>query len=329
MKKLAIFLALVMLLGSFAVSAAPAQMDVETAVYAPISAEVGTVCLTVAVKEATTAGTVTVSYDNAALTYVSCDAQADLTSVNDTGSAVKLIYSNLEAREDLFVEVIFQYDCTRSATTVVEVAAQLNGEDDEIGQLSQSLTVELVTEEDICPSKVFTDLNQSLWYHEAVDYVVSNGLMNGMTPTLFAPNATSTRAQVVTVLSRMAGVDVSEYQGTSDFDDVDEADWFAPYVAWAVEQELVEGDGNGNFRPNSPISRQELVTILARFAGVTEADPSVLEDFTDAEQVADWAETAMSWAVENGIIQGYAGVLEPAGNATRAQIAQIVMNFDN
>lgn len=329
MKKLAIFLALVMLFASFTVSAAPALLNAEVQVSPAFSGDTGDLTLTVSVNEETTAGTVSVLYDNAALTFVSCDFDADLVSVKDTGSEIKLVYSNLEAKANLTATLSFAYDCTESATTVMEIQAQVNGEGDETTEEVLSMSVDLLTEADICPSRTYTDLSRNRWYHEAVDYVLNTGLMNGMSKTTFAPDANTTRAQFVTVLSRMAGVDIAEYEGESEFTDVSGDDWFAPYVVWAAEQGLVQGDGNGTFRPNSPISRQELVTILARFAGAEAEVSDVLADYDDAHQVADWAMAAMSWAVESGIIQGYANYLEPAGNATRAQIAQIITNFHN
>lgn len=329
MKKLAIFLVLAMLLGSVAVSAAPAELSVEALVEVPAAGDTGTVTVMVSVEEATAAGTVTVSYDNAALTYVSSVSEADMASAKDTGSAVKLVYSSLEAKAGTIAAVTFAYDCTKSSTTVVKVDAQLNGTDDDTSDLSASLTVELPTEAEICPSAAYTDVDTTRWYHEAVDYAIGSGLMNGMTKTAFAPDATTTRAQFVTVLSRLAGADVTAYEGVTDFTDVSADDWYAPYVAWAADQGLVKGDGDGTFRPESSISRQELVTILARFAQAEDADTAALEGFDDADQIAGWAEAAMAWAVDNGLIQGYAGKLDPTGNTTRAQIAQIILNYVN
>lgn len=328
MKKLAIFLVLAMLL-SIGVSAAPAQLGVEAVVEVPAAGETGTVTLTICVEEATAAGTVTVSYDNATLTYVSTSTQADLSSVKDTGSVVTLVYSNLEAKAGNLAEVTFAYDCTEGATTVVDVKAKLNGEEDATSDLSTTLTLDLPSEAEACPSAAFTDVNPARWYHEAVDFAVSSGLMEGMSKTIFAPNASTTRAQFVTIVSRAAGVDVSGYEGKTDFTDVSEDVWYAPYVAWAAEEGLVQGYGDGTFHPNASISRQEMVTILARFLGAGAGDVAVLEGFDDADQIAGWAQSSVAWAVENGIIRGYADCLDPRGDCTRAQTAQIFLNYEN
>ena len=115
-----------------------------------------------------------------------------------------------------------------------------------------------------CPSKVYKDVDQAQWYHNAADYVSGNGLMNGTSATTFSPDKTLTRGMVVTVLGRAAGVKSTDYTGTS-FKDVKSGSWCAPYVAWASEKKIVNGYADGTFRPSTVISRAQLAAILARF----------------------------------------------------------------
>lgn len=188
-----------------------------------------------------------------------------------------------------------------------------------------------VTDEHVCPSGRFTDVNTELWYHDAIDFVVSAGLFNGTAVNKFSPDANMTRGMFVTVLGRLAGVNTAGYSGTS-FTDVQAGQWYAPYVQWASSSGIVNGVGNNCFEPDQSITREQAAAILYRYAAfaavdTTGARSSVLERFPDCADVSGWAVEPMAWCVENGIMQGSNGRLAPKATATRAQVAQLMMKF--
>ena len=177
------------------------------------------------------------------------------------------------------------------------------------------------------PPFIFADLTESAWYYEAVKYVVTNGLMNGMSIRSFAPEASMTRAMLVTVLWRYED---SPQEGINKFTDVPDDQWYADAVAWAAANGIVGGVGNGKFDPNSKITREQMAAILYRYAqkiGIDTGKRGDLSKFPDASRVSDWAKEAIAWAVAEGIIGGSDGKLLPQGNATRAQVATILMRF--
>lgn len=174
--------------------------------------------------------------------------------------------------------------------------------------------------------------NPEVWYYEAVYTAYDLGLMEGVGKDLFAPGQTLNRATVATVLYRMAGCPAAKAE--APFTDVADNTWYTDAVRWASEAGVAEGYGNGIFAPNRAVTRQELVTMFHRFRqyqGGTEAvDLSVLDRFQDASAVSAWAVEAMAWAVENEIVSGMsATVLEPQSTAIRAQVAQILCNYQN
>ncbi|HIY25796.1 MAG TPA: S-layer homology domain-containing protein [Candidatus Acutalibacter pullistercoris] len=176
-----------------------------------------------------------------------------------------------------------------------------------------------------CPSKGFTDLDSDKWYHEYMDYAVEQGLLEGTTPTTMEPNATLTRAQLAQILYNLEGK--PQVQGDLDFTDVAEGKWYYAAILWANQEGVVDGMSPDTFAPNEDISRQDLALMLYRYAG----EPTVtgdLDGFKDAGQVGDWAEEAITWAVEEGIIDGMTPTtLEPTGTATRAQAAAMLQRF--
>ncbi len=180
-----------------------------------------------------------------------------------------------------------------------------------------------------CPSKDFTDvpaLND--WAHAGIDYCVEEGLMNGTSATLFSPANSLTRAQIATILYRIAGEPEVEYKAV--FSDVADDIWYTDAIIWAAEEEIVNGYPGGTFAPNKAISREQIATILYRYAGSPKAEED-LKDYPDADSVSDWAKDAMAWAVEKGLINGIKSGeisnLAPQKNATRAQFATIIMRF--
>lgn len=172
----------------------------------------------------------------------------------------------------------------------------------------------------------YKDIPDGAWYSEAVAYCSGQNLMNGMGEGLFQPQGTVSRAMAVTVLFRMEGSPEPPVP-SAGFSDVPEGAWFAPAIAWGAETELVRGYGNGDFLPNQPISREELATLFWRFAGSPEAKGS--EPFADDGEISSFAVEAVYWCREAGLINGMGeGRFVPRGQATRSQLAQLLMKFD-
>ena len=177
-----------------------------------------------------------------------------------------------------------------------------------------------------CPSAAFTDLEGGSWYHEAVDFVISEGLMNGMSADTFAPAGTMNRAQLVTILYRLAGSPAVEPE--APFADVPAGTWFTDAVVWARDMGITTGVTATQFAPGAPVAREQMVTFLARYYALTgmEITGGDLSGYRDAGQINEYARAAFGWAVENGIVQGVtADTLMPHGTANRAQIATILM----
>ena len=183
-----------------------------------------------------------------------------------------------------------------------------------------------------CPSAHFTDEPKpGNWAHAGVDYAVANGLFNGMGPTTFEPNTPMTRAMLVTVLWRYEGQPV---QGTNPFADVENGKWYTKPIAWASANGIVNGISADRFDPMGMVTREQLAAILYRYCGAKGIDNSARADlsaFPDVGSVSNYAKKAVSWAVAEGIIGGNKidGVIciDPQGNATRAQVATIMMRF--
>ena len=187
----------------------------------------------------------------------------------------------------------------------------------------------LPANEDHCPSRVFADVDTSRWYHEGVDHVVREKLMNGVSETLFHPNHNLTRGELVTVLYRMAGTPAVE--ASTPFTDVAEGRFYSDAVAWAYENEITEGVTDTLFAPNTDVTREQLVTFLYRYAqrkGLKTDAVGSLDQYPDAGSIGNFAVEPMTWAVTNGIVDGLDGKLAPKAASTRAQIATVIMRFE-
>lgn len=181
-------------------------------------------------------------------------------------------------------------------------------------------------------SAPFVDVYSGDWYVGAVDYVYANGLLSGVGGDRFEPNVTMSRAMMVAVLYRLAGSPEQELnQATATFKDVASGDWYAPFARWAASQNVTSGIGDGRFGPNQNVSRQQVAVMLYSFAqnrlGLTFSGGADLSQYSDAKNVATWAQTAMSWAVEQGILAGNGGAIMPDQSATRAQVSIMIQNF--
>ena len=175
----------------------------------------------------------------------------------------------------------------------------------------------------------FVDVAEGDWFYDAVVYAYQNELMDGVGGNRFAPNSETTRAQLVTILYRLEGQPA--VSGDLPFTDVETGIWYTDAILWAAQNNIVNGVNDTEFAPGDEITRQQLVTILYRYAEAKGYDVSASADlsgYPDADQVQDYAQPAMAWAVAENIIQGMEdGTLKPAGNASRAQIATILMRF--
>jgi len=176
------------------------------------------------------------------------------------------------------------------------------------------------------PDTRFDDVAKSAWYYKAVEYVAENGIMSGVSAREFAPNAGFSRAMLAQTLYAMSGKPTVKAEGT--FADVAANAWYADAVNWAAEKGYVSGVGDGKFAPDASITREQMALILYRYAGSPDASGMVLREFADGDSVSAYAVDAIRWAVHEGLISGMENnTLAPQGTATRAQVAQILMNF--
>ena len=182
----------------------------------------------------------------------------------------------------------------------------------------------------------FSDVRPSDWYHDAVNYVCENGLMNGTSDTAFSPNATTSRGMIVTILYRLAGSpDMPESNWGYPYADVDTNAYYSAPVYWARMNDLVTGYSDMQFGPNDAITREQLAAILYRYADHLGLDtdtgfiPDKYYDFSDYQSVSRYAANAMSWCVNKGIVSGSNGKLNPQGTASRAEVATMLMNAED
>ena len=175
----------------------------------------------------------------------------------------------------------------------------------------------------------FTDVKADDWFYEAVKYAYDNKLMDGTSSTTFAPLMTTNRAMIVTILWRLAGSPVVNY--AMNFSDVESGVWYTEAVRWAAAEGIVKGYSDTVFAPDDTVTREQLATILYRYAEYKEYDVSAKGDlttFADGSTVSTWAADGMTWAVGAQLITGKdGGKLDPTGTATRAEVATILMRF--
>ena len=177
------------------------------------------------------------------------------------------------------------------------------------------------------PTIEFVDVPQKAWYVEAVNYAVRNSLMKGVGNDQFDPEGTMTRAMLVTVLWRYEGEPEAP---ANTFSDVKAGTWYFDAVSWAAANNIVGGVGDNKFDPDGNITREQMATILYRYCngkGIDTSKQASLSGFPDAGKVSSYAQTAMQWAVAEKLVNGSDGKLLPQGNATRAQVATILMRF--
>lgn len=182
--------------------------------------------------------------------------------------------------------------------------------------------------DETCPIWPYTDSIPKSWYHDGVHYCIENGLTIGTGPAIYEPDIPLSRAMLAQVLYNKSGK--PEVTGASEFDDVSEGDWqwYWPAVTWGGRNKVVLGYGDGNFGPDDPVTREQLCTMLWRYARGPAAAVGSNVHFSDSDQVSDWAAEAVRWASSRGIVNGYPdGSFDPKGIASRAEAAQMIMRY--
>ena len=210
------------------------------------------------------------------------------------------------------------------------------------GHINQSKTTEAGETYYVCTlcgrtSKydlTFLDVEDTDWFAPNIEYVVKAGLFHGRNAMTFDPNTPMSRAELVTVLWRNAGNHDSENATNTSFVDCATSSWYTNAVNWAAKEGIVNGVGENRFDPDGKVTREQLATILFRYAKTLGRNTEARADFAvfkDGSKVSSWAKEAMQWAVAEGIIAGSKDggklYLDPQGEGTRAQVATLLMRF--
>lgn len=310
------------------------------------SAQRSTVALDLTAIAPTASSIMEISYNTKELTLSSVTGAATLTSWYESvpGTIVFACAERSEAAVgELLGQLRFELAAGSSSSKVTIKTKQLNETSFAAGQekirtvvlgdsLSQILPAIISSGEKDCPSRSFRDLDTTKWYHEAIDTMLREGLMNGTGNALFEPNGTLTRAMLVTILWRSEGKPAASAQ--TSFTDVPAGAYYAEGVRWAAANGVVKGVSSTEFGPSKNITRQELVTILWRLAAKKGLNTSnaglTVPEFADRSQIAAWAAEAMSWGCTRGILTGKsANRVDPTGTATRAEAAAMIVRFRN
>ena len=215
------------------------------------------------------------------------------------------------------------YTCTVCKETKTETVAALGHVDADKDNLCDRCGEKLG--EDPKPTySDFTDLDPNGWYHDGVNYMIENGMMNGVGNGMFEPNGSVTRAMLVTILYRQAGS--PKFTGDNPFEDVAADKYYTDAVVWAFQNGIVNGTTPTTFEPEEPVTREQIATILYRREGAPEVKQD-LSAFIDTDQVSSYARAAMQWAVAKGVIKGDGNRLNAKGDATRAEISTMLMRY--
>ena len=194
-------------------------------------------------------------------------------------------------------------------------------------QIILSLCLTTVMFLSLLPANAAEDVREDSWFYSAVNYVTDKGYMNVVGDAHFAPQTGITRGMLATVLYRLAGSE-KQYQ-TATFSDNVMGKWYFDGVQYCAEQGIALGYGNGKFGVDDPITRQDMMTMICRYAAGKTADLGALDQFDDRDSISEYARWPVAWCVERGVVSGTAyNTVSPKENATRAQLAQILMNFD-
>lgn len=251
-----------------------------------------------------TAGDVTVAFNGTAANGVTLARSGDSVTISGASGGSVVVSEN---------------GATTTTTTITpgqDVSVTLDGD---------------INEEPDTPAgdMPFTDVRTSDWFYDPVKYVYEEGLMTGTGANTFAPNLTTTRGMIVSILYRLEGG--PQINGNSPFTDVKDDDWYGDAVRWAERAGVVSGTSATTFAPNAAITREQLAAILMNYANYKHENTSARADlskYSDAGKISSWANDVMAWAVSKGYISGMtATTLAPQGSATRAQVAAILQRY--
>ena len=324
MKKItSVLLCMVLVLSMFCVNAAAAEpvcMEAGAAV-----SDDGTVVVTVSAKQSAANARLTVDFDSDYLTYEGYETAFAVHSVKaeEEKLTVGLANASADALEagDVLAKFRFRMTGHWDKTAITVNAERFGGK-----AVDESVTVTAVG-----GGYRFQDVKANDWFYGAVDYMASEGYIVGISQTQFGPEMSMRRADFVTLLGRMAGVEKTFAE--TRFVDVPAERYYSGYVAWAVEKGITVGVDATHFDPMASIDRTQMVTFLYRYAksegvDVTVADPAaVLAQFPDAAALSSWAVEPFAWAIDRGIILGTDGMLAGKETATRAQAAAVLYRY--
>lgn len=180
-----------------------------------------------------------------------------------------------------------------------------------------------------CPMSAFRDLKTTAWYHDGIHWALDEDVMNGFEDGTFKPDGNTTRGQIATMLYRMEGSPA--IAAGNSYSDVKAGKWYTIAIGWATANNIVTGFGDGTFKPDAPVTREQLATMLYRYADykgkVVVEGPTAALSFSDADSVSKYAKEPVTWMVGKGLINGIDGKLMPRGKATRAQVATLFMRY--
>ena len=324
------------------------------------AADEKTVTVNVTASEASTNGVMDITWDANVLELVDSNSIAAYTSVveNENGMTFGYVALTPFAENDTVISLTFNVKATENTVVTVnnkqlnnaagaieEIAVTFEHGNTEIRNAKDATCTEPGYTGDVycvdcgklleqgtviepsCPSAKFSDVPVGSWYHDAIDYVVANGLMAGMSESVFAPGLEMNRAQIVTILYALAGS--PEVTAPAAFADVPADSFCADAVAWAAANGITSGISENLFNPTGIVNRAEMVTFLYKYMKLADPELTVSGDlsaYTDAADVPNWAVEPMIWAVENGVISGTdSQTLSPAMNCNRAQIAVVLL----
>lgn len=324
MKKLtSVLLCMVLVLSMFCVNAAAAETECMEA--GVTVSDDGSVIVTVVARQSAANARLTVGFDSDYLTYESCETGFAVHSVQAGEEKLTIGLASASANAvnsgDMLAELRFAMTGRWDETDITLTAVNYGGK-----EVDESVTLTVRG-----GGYRFQDVKAEDWFFEAVDYLASEGYVAGVSETHFAPGLEMSRASFVTVLGRLAGVELTHAE--TRFVDVPADSFCSGYVAWAVEKGITSGVDATHFAPAASINRTQMVAFLYAYAksegmDVTVADPAaVLAQFPDTGDLPGWAVAPLAWAVDRGILSGMDGKLAPTGIANRAQAAVVLYQF--
>ena len=324
MKKItSVLLCMVLLLSMFSVNAAAAQTACMEA--GVMVSDAGIVTVTVSAKQSAANAHLTVDFDSDYLLYDTCETAFEVHSVEEEDGKITIGLASASANAvkegDVVARISFLMTGHWDKTDITVTAESFGGK-----AVNESVVLTAVG-----GGYRFVDVKADDWFYGAVDYMTSEGYIVGISENQFGPELNMRRADFVTLLGRLEGVEKTFAE--TCFVDVPAESYYSGYVAWAAEKGITIGVDATHFNPKASIDRAQMVTFLYRYAlsegmDVTVADPdAVLAQFSDVDSLPGWSVAPFAWAVEQGIIVGMDGKLAPKGTATRAQAAAVLYRY--